>query len=102
MAERNGDLIKWLIRALYGLIILWLINLTTNLICVDKDSRNRDTLEASQREYVGNEVTRINTNQVEVIKKVDRILDNQEKISDNQIIQGKILTRLETKIEKIQ
>ena len=42
-----------------------------------------------------NDVIRIDTNQKEVIKKVDKILENQDGMV-------KLLVRLETKIEKIQ
>ena len=40
------------------------------------------------------EIIRIDVNQKEIIKKVDKILDNQEAMV-------KLLTRLETKIEKL-
>ena len=96
--EKNGDLVKWLVRALYGIIILWLINLTTNLICIDKDSRNRDDLEASQRMYLGNEVTRVDTNQKEVMKNVDKLLGNQERLLN--LIPA--VARIEKKIDEIR
>jgi len=97
MTNGNGWT-KWLIGALWGVIILWSTSLTSNLVAVDKDSRNRDDAEACQREYINREVVRIDTNQKEVIKKVDKILDNQEKL----LVLIPIVSRLETKIERIQ
>lgn len=96
--EKNGDLAKWLVRALYSLIILWLINLTTNLIYVDKDSRNRDNLEASQREYIGRETVELKTNQKAVMQNVDKLLSNQERLLN--LIP--VVARIEKKIDEIK
>jgi len=43
---------------------------------------------------INNDVIRLDTNQKEVIKKVDKVLDNQETMT-------KTLIRLETKIERL-
>ena len=75
----NGDnnwLVKTLIGMLWAIIFLWLTSLTSNLIALDKDSRNRDDAEASQREYVNRETVRLDTNQKTVMTKLSD-LDNK-------------------------
>ena len=96
MNNGNGNR-QWTIwvGGLLATTVLAILSTTINsVVANDKDSRARDVLESCQRELLKNETTRIDTNQKEVIKKVDKILDNQESIV-------KLLTRLETKIEKL-
>ncbi len=88
MTNGNGSFIKtifWtLILASFGwtTITFWAMGTRASAI---EESVKIDTKE----------IVRIDTNQKEVIKKVDKILDNQEGMV-------KLLTRLETKIERIQ
>ena len=72
----NGEsnwLVKTLIGMLWAIIFLWLTSLTSNLIALDKDSRNRDDAEASQRACVDKEVVRLDTNQKAVMAKLDNV-----------------------------
>ena len=96
MPDNNNKWItKFLVGALWTVVIGAIMFTGKNVISNDQGSRDRDTAEACQRELVNREVIRLDANQVEVIKKVDKILDNQDSMV-------KLLTRLETKIERIQ
>ena len=86
----NGAWVKWAL----GIIVLALSTTVSYVVANDSFSRSRDTVESEKRELLKNEIIRIDTNQVTVIKKVDKILDNQDSMV-------KTLTRLETKIEKL-
>jgi hypothetical protein len=62
---------------------------------IEQCSIARDTDERKERELLTKDLVRVDTNQVAVLKNVEKILDNQANMV-------KTLTRLETKLEKIQ
>jgi hypothetical protein len=116
----KSDWLKWLVGIIWGIILLWLTSLTSNIICVDKDSRNRDALEASQRENINRETVRLDTNQKAVMEKMKEVSTKmdcmQAQITTIQVNQGiiidnqkmfqegiaKSISKLEDKIDRIK
>ena len=87
MANGNGSWVtKWLVGAIWGILILWAGSLTSNLSIVDKDSRSRDIAEASQRECLNVEVVRIDTNQKAVMTKLDEVVKQVVCIAKDQAV----------------
>jgi len=99
--EKNGN--SAFVRLMFWSLILtsfgwttatfWVSNKQVN--AVEQCSIGRDVDERKERELLGKDISRIDANQVITMKNVDKVLDNQNHITQ-------LLTRLETKIEKIQ
>ena len=92
--NQNGWILKTLIGFLWFVLTISIISTINAVVANDKDSRARDICEAEKRGELNREAIRLDTNQKEVIKKVDKVLDNQETMT-------KTLIRLETKIERL-
>ena len=85
--EKNGNSwSRWLVGALWGVLILWATSLTSNLSIVDKDSRSRDIAEANQREYLNIDVVRIDTNQKAVMTKLEEVAKQVVSIAKDQAV----------------
>lgn len=102
MAEKgNGS--SAFIRVIFWSLILTSFGWTTATFWVSSKkadaiefcSIGRDADERKERELLTKDLVRVDTNQVAVLKNVEKILDNQASMV-------KTLTRLETKIERIQ
>jgi hypothetical protein len=99
--EKNGNGV--FIKSIFWTLILASFAWTTAVLwcgsnratAIETSSLSRDKDESTLRELLGKDITRIDTNQVATMKNVEKILSNQDSMV-------KTLTRLETKIEKIQ
>jgi hypothetical protein len=86
-AMANGNAwVKWLVGALWFVIITSIITIISTVACNDKDSRTRDISEAQAREQVNCEVVRIDTNQKEVMTKLKEVANKQESMSISQAV----------------
>lgn len=108
MTERNGWM-KWLVGALWGVIVIAITTIASSVVSNDQNSRLRDTVEACQRELVKGDVIRIDTNQKTVIIKltdveikVNNLITSQAVMTNNQETIIATLKELKQEIKKIQ
>ena len=103
MAEKNGNGNGAFVRVIFWTLICTSFGWTTATFLVANRkadaieicSIGRDADERKERELLTKDLVRVDTNQVSVLKNVEKILENQSEMV-------KALTRLETKIEGIK